>query len=232
MDANEHKTEDINELRAQLRAQATEIERLQAQLGDTSDRVSRRGLIKGLGLGGLVALGTTGAGLSGNVPSALAAPGAAVETSDLVGELPALLRLKLGTSDIPGDVTGTSDRAGSIEVLYYQSDVKSPRDPATGLPTGRRQYQPIIIRKRIDKSSPFLARAIATNQTGEATIRFYRHGHGPGNSGAILHCSADWSHDCQHPAVAAGHATSLPAKPPRRPSRKLSFTFRGLPGPS
>ncbi len=41
------------------------------------------------------------------------------------------------------------------------ADVKSPRDVATGQASGRRQYQPIIIRKRIDKSSPKLAEAMA-----------------------------------------------------------------------
>lgn len=182
MAANERITDDVDELRAQLQAQATEIERLQGMVGDTPDRVSRRGLIKGLGLGGLVALGTAGAGLTGTATTAQAAPGGAVESSDLAGELPALLRLTLNGKDVAGDVTGTPDRTGAIEVLYYQSDVKSPRDLATGQASGRRQYQPVIIRKRIDKASPLLARALATNQIGDATIQFYRQaaGHGVG----------------------------------------------------
>jgi len=183
MAANEHRIEDIEELQARLQAQAAEIERLQGELGQVIDRVSRRGLIKGLGLGGLVALGTTGAGLPGSVPSALAAPGAAVEVSDLAGEMSASMHITFNNgADLVGDFTATAVDRSAIEILYYQSDVKSPRDAATGLPTGRRQYQPIIIRKRIDKTSPLLTMALVNNQIGNATIRFYRQGHGGGGA--------------------------------------------------
>jgi type VI secretion system Hcp family effector len=57
------------------------------------------------------------------------------------------------------------DGVGSdIEVQSFSWGVSSPRDTASGLPTGRRQYQPLIIRKRIDKASPLLFRAADTGQ--------------------------------------------------------------------
>ncbi len=40
--------------------------------------------------------------------------------------------------------------------------------------TGRRQYEPLLIRKRIDKSSPLLCKALAENQVIEATFKFFR----------------------------------------------------------
>lgn len=35
-----------------------------------------------------------------------------------------------------------------IEPLAAESDVKTPRDPATGQASGKRQYQPVLIRKK------------------------------------------------------------------------------------
>ncbi len=40
--------------------------------------------------------------------------------------------------------------------------------------TGRRQYGPIVFTKRIDRSSPLLAQALAQNQVIDAIFRFYR----------------------------------------------------------
>ncbi len=40
--------------------------------------------------------------------------------------------------------------------------------------SGRRTYEPIIVRKRIDKSSPLLAKALCNNEEIEATFKFFR----------------------------------------------------------
>ena len=40
--------------------------------------------------------------------------------------------------------------------------------------TGRRQYQPLMIRKRIDKSSPLIAKALTENQVIEGQFKFFR----------------------------------------------------------
>ncbi|NSW57719.1 MAG: type VI secretion system tube protein Hcp [Armatimonadetes bacterium] len=65
-------------------------------------------------------------------------------------------------------------REGTIEVLSLTMGVSTPRDTASGLATGRRAYEPIVITKRIDKSSPLLARALTNNEVIEGTVHFYR----------------------------------------------------------
>src|SRR5215470_7613292 len=85
------------------------------------------------------------------------------------------LFLKAGGSDIKGESTQQSlDRKDSIECLYYEQEVITAREAGTGMATGRRQYQPLLIRKRIDKSSPLIAKALAENQKIEATLKFFR----------------------------------------------------------
>jgi type VI secretion system secreted protein Hcp len=51
-----------------------------------------------------------------------------------------------------------------LPVLSISTGVISPRDPASGLPTGKRQHQPLTILKEIDKASPKLFMAAFTNE--------------------------------------------------------------------
>ena len=53
---------------------------------------------------------------------------------------------------------------GWIELIAV-STVVSPRDAASGLPSGKRQHKPISVTKPIDKSSPMLARCLASGTT-------------------------------------------------------------------
>jgi hypothetical protein len=48
--------------------------------------------------------------------------------------------------------------ASGCEIVFNQAIV-SPRDAASGLPTGKRQHKPIVITKELDKSSPLLAKS-------------------------------------------------------------------------
>lgn len=64
---------------------------------------------------------------------------------------------------INGSVT-QKGREGSILVHSLSHEILSPRDPATGLPTGKRQHQPLIFLKEIDKSSPLLWSALVNNE--------------------------------------------------------------------
>ncbi|HLS99126.1 MAG: type VI secretion system tube protein Hcp [Porticoccaceae bacterium] len=52
------------------------------------------------------------------------------------------------------------DHKGWIDLLSV-SAVVSPRDAASGLPTGKRQHKPVTVTKPIDKASPVLAKALA-----------------------------------------------------------------------
>lgn len=79
--------------------------------------------------------------------------------------LNAYLRLKgQKQGDIRGSVT-QKGREGKIMVIAVSHEVLSPRDPASGLPTGKRQHKPIVITKEIDKASPLLHQALGNNET-------------------------------------------------------------------
>ncbi len=85
------------------------------------------------------------------------------------------LFLKANGSDIKGESTQASmGRADSIECVSFNSGVTSAREAASNLATGRRQHEPILIRKRIDKASPLLAKALVENQQIEGIFKFYR----------------------------------------------------------
>jgi type VI secretion system secreted protein Hcp len=64
---------------------------------------------------------------------------------------------------IKGSVT-QKGREGQIAVYAYHHEVISPRDSASGLPTGKRQHKPLSITKEIDKSTPLLLRVLVTNE--------------------------------------------------------------------
>jgi type VI secretion system secreted protein Hcp len=62
----------------------------------------------------------------------------------------------------------------TILVHAFTSQVISPRDPSSGLPTGKRQHQPILILKEIDKSSVLLWSALVNNENLTAwKLQFY-----------------------------------------------------------
>ncbi len=85
------------------------------------------------------------------------------------------LYLKSNGADIAGTSTQTSmGRENSIECLYFESEIITAREKGSGMATGRRQYQPVLIRKRIDKSSPLLAKSMSRNEVIEGTFKFYR----------------------------------------------------------
>jgi type VI secretion system secreted protein Hcp len=95
--------------------------------------------------------------------------------------LNAYLRLR---ADRQGDIRGDATEPGredSIVVMGVTHEIISPRDAASGLPTGRRVHRPITLTKRIDKSSPLLASVLSNNENISAwTLRFWR----PGPDGA------------------------------------------------
>ena len=62
-----------------------------------------------------------------------------------------------GSSTAPG-------REGWIDVLGFQHEIVSPRDAASGLPTGKRQHKPFVITKPVDKATPLLLNVLANNE--------------------------------------------------------------------
>jgi type VI secretion system secreted protein Hcp len=68
---------------------------------------------------------------------------------------------------IKGSVT-QKGREDSIMVIAVKHEVESPRDAASGLPTGKRQHKPFVITKELDKSSPLLMNALCNNENLKA----------------------------------------------------------------
>jgi type VI secretion system secreted protein Hcp len=76
---------------------------------------------------------------------------------------------------IKGESTQLADgREGTIECVSFESSVTTPRDAGSGKATGRRQFAPIKIRKRIDASSPDLVKALTQNIKLDGKFDFYR----------------------------------------------------------
>jgi type VI secretion system secreted protein Hcp len=64
---------------------------------------------------------------------------------------------------INGSVT-QKGRENKIMVIAVSHDIVSPRDPASGLPSGKRMHKPMVITKELDKSSPLLYNALCNNE--------------------------------------------------------------------
>jgi type VI secretion system secreted protein Hcp len=66
-------------------------------------------------------------------------------------------------------------REGSIIIFAFDHDIVSPRDIASGLPTGKRQHKPVVITKEIDKSSPLLATVLCNNEAlTEVVFKYWK----------------------------------------------------------
>ena len=88
--------------------------------------------------------------------------------------LNAYLRLKgAKQGDIKGSVT-QKGREGRIAVIAVSHEIVSPRDAASGLPTGKRQHKPLVITKELDKASPLLRAALVSNESlTSVTLDFF-----------------------------------------------------------
>src|SRR5438105_4960142 len=85
------------------------------------------------------------------------------------------LFLKLNKADIKGDSLQTSlGREGSIEIVSLEGFVTGVRELGAALSTGRRKHEPLKVRKRIDKATPLISKALCNNEVAEGTFKFYR----------------------------------------------------------
>jgi type VI secretion system secreted protein Hcp len=138
---------------------------------------------------------------------------------------PTHLYLKLNGEDIKGDSTIMSlGREESIECLYFVDSVRTARERSTGQATGSRTYEPILFRKRIDKSSPLLARGLCNNEVAEGVFKFFRPN--PAGDGTTQHFFTV--------AFTGGRVASIkrispdcidPASSNEPPSEEVSFVF-------
>ena len=80
-------------------------------------------------------------------------PGAAAANPDAVN----------GTLTVTGQKQGAFSQSPMV-LIGLSHEIISPRDPASGLPTGKRQHKPITITKQMDAASPLFLNALVDNE--------------------------------------------------------------------
>src|SRR6267142_926076 len=159
---------ELAELRARLKTQGDELEGLRAQLAPS--RPTRRDILKAGGLVGAGLVALTAAGVGSQKADAIEG-----QNLRLRGPLLVYLTLKGQKQGATKGSVTQKGREGSISVQYMQSEIISPRDPSSGLPTGKRQHKPFVLRKVLDQSTPKLINALVTNDNlTEATFNFWK----------------------------------------------------------
>jgi type VI secretion system secreted protein Hcp len=94
----------------------------------------------------------------------LSAATALVPLGDAHAALNAYLKLKgEKQGDIKGSVT-QKGREGGIKVIAVSHEIVSPRDAASGLPTGKRMHKPIVLTLELDRSTPLLFAAMTKGE--------------------------------------------------------------------
>lgn len=85
------------------------------------------------------------------------------------------LFLKANGQDIQGESSQTSNgRENSIECVEFLDAVRTAREHGSRAAVGRRVHEPIAIVKRIDKSTPLLAKALCRNEVVNGEFKFFR----------------------------------------------------------
>ena len=75
---------------------------------------------------------------------------------------------------IQGSVT-QKGREASIMVIAVAHEITSPRDAASGLPSGKRVHRPFVITKEVDRATPLLFGALVNNENLTSwELSFYR----------------------------------------------------------
>ncbi len=85
------------------------------------------------------------------------------------------LTLKANGEDIQGESSVTTlGREDTIECFSFDCGVQSASEAFSGRPSGKRNYEPIRIVKRVDKATPLLWKALCNNEQIEGTFKFFR----------------------------------------------------------
>ena len=117
--------------------------------------------------------------------------------------LTAYLKLKGQKSgEIKGSVT-QKGRENKIMVFAFDHEIVSPRDAASGLPTGKRMHKPVKLLCEIDKATPMMYNILVTNENiTEFELQFWK----PSPTGAenqfytVKLTNANLSHIAAHSA--------------------------------
>jgi len=65
--------------------------------------------------------------------------------------------------DIKGSVT-QKGREGTVAVIAVSHSIVSPRDAASGLPSGKRMHKPLVITKELCQADPLFYNALCQNE--------------------------------------------------------------------
>jgi type VI secretion system secreted protein Hcp len=117
-----------------------------------------------------------------------------------------------------GQIGGGQDgTTAAMEILGFSHEIVSPRDAASGLPTGKRQHKPITITKELDAASPQLFQALVNNETlPEVVIAVDR----PSQAGYIEYTLTN--------AQIANWSTSSSAHTDTHELETISFTYQRI----
>ena len=90
--------------------------------------------------------------------------------------MPMISHLEL-EGETQGTIEGTCDmegREGTILVYAMNQEIHIPRDPQSGLPSGKRIHGPLTLVKEFDKASPKLYQALCTGERMKVALKWYR----------------------------------------------------------
>jgi len=91
-----------------------------------------------------------------------------------VGDTMGSSSIHMLVEEIEGNCT-VQNREGTIPLLLFSHNLVTPRDAASGLPTGETQHEPVTVLKYLDKASPLLVQRLITGYViPHVTVRFYR----------------------------------------------------------
>jgi type VI secretion system secreted protein Hcp len=132
----------------------------------------------------------------------------------------------LSIRNIEGEVV-LKGREGMMEIYGFSHEVVSPRDAASGLPTGKRQHTPFRVVIRQSQATPLLLRSQSRNEViPEVKVLFFRPN---GNTGteqqyftytlknARISSFRTWAPNKQDPAAT-----------PYLPSSEVAFTYESF----
>ncbi|HWD89356.1 MAG TPA: type VI secretion system tube protein TssD [Mucilaginibacter sp.] len=125
---------------------------------------------------------------------------------------------------IKGDVTAKGYE-NKIEVFGYSDDVISPRDPASGLPTGKRMQKPFMITTHFDSSTPHLLEAMYSNENlPTMELQLYK----PNNAGMMtLYVTIKLS-NASISEIEQNFDKSATVAADRAANVKIAFTFQKI----
>lgn len=88
------------------------------------------------------------------------------------------------TGETQGQVKGSVTQVGREDMMMvvgWSHEIVSPRDAASGLPTGKRQHKPLSLICEIDKATPVMYNILCNNENiTDFTLNLWR----PSSSGA------------------------------------------------